>query len=117
MDEQPVQPTLYVIQDMLQAANGDMANAVYKVDVQHKLSSNVVVTYAPLKETESKRPGVIKLPAHFIEQLCTLPLEIQGCPIEVILKLAHNIKAKEGTSVLVEEKEIAVNAPKLIIPD
>lgn len=117
MEEQPNEQPLYVIQDMLQGSNGDMVNAVYKVDVQHKLSSKVLITYAPAKETELKRPGVIKLPAALIDQLCTIPLEMQGCPIEYILKLAHNIKAKEGTSVLVEEKEIVAETPKLVIPE
>ena len=100
---------LYIVEEVLRRGN-EQATATYKVDIQNNLQSGVMVTYATDLSNEFKRPGVIKLPSKFISELATLPIEIQGCPIEILIKLSHKIIDNQGKSILEEQKE------KLILP-
>ncbi len=76
------------------------ATAEFKVDVTNNLQSDVLLTYAPVIFSETKRPGVIRLPQAVIEQLNNLPAEMHGVPIDVLIKIAKGIKADEGKSVI-----------------
>jgi hypothetical protein len=105
----PIQ--LFVIERGLQTKNGDIATATYKVDIHNKLSSDVILTFAPSVETETSKPRVIKLPLRLMVELLSIPLEMHSVPIEVLLKLAHKIKAEEGVSVIEPVKS------KLILPE
>lgn len=100
---------LYIVEDVLRRGN-EQATATYKVDIQNYLQGHVVVTYATDTSNEFKRPGVIKLPAKFIAELATIPIEIQGCPIEILIKLSHKIINNQGQSILEQQKE------KIILP-
>lgn len=106
---------LFIIKDIVTTSSGDIATAEYFVDIQNNLESSVTITFATPNESETKRCGVIKLPKKLIEQLLTIPLEMQGVPIELILKLAHSINNKKGKSRLEENKEIVKNDAKIII--
>ena len=107
---------LYIVEDALQNKN-ELATASYKVDVQSNLRSNVIVTYAPNVPSGERKPVVVKLPANFVAQLATIPVEVQGCPIEVLIKLCHKIINNQGKSILEEEKKEVVVPSSLILPD
>lgn len=92
-------------------------HAEYSIDIQSHLVSDVMISFVPVVQTENKRAGAIKVPARFIQQLATIPIEIQGVPIEFLIKLAHKIKGDEGKSILdiTNEKKIETISKRLII--
>lgn len=110
MTEPTKQPNEYHTATITKNRFGDVARAEYFVDQHSNLVSDVTVEYVPYNPSEIKRIGAIKVPIKFIKQLQTMPLELWGVPLEVLVKLAHKIKESEGTSVLEITK-------KIILPD
>lgn len=115
MDDAP-KPKDYLANASIQNAIG-VCHAEYSVDIQSNLVSDVIVSFVPAVITENKRAGTIKVPAHFIKQLATIPEEINGVPIEFLIKLAHKIKSDSGKSILdiTNEREIVKPNKELIL--
>lgn len=111
MTQESTKPTLYVVVDSISTHDGE-AIAEYHVDINYNLQGSYVsVSYATTRNTQDKHTAAIKVPKKFIEQLQTIPKELWGVPIELLIKLAHNIKHNAGKSVLEQDK------PKLILPE
>lgn len=79
------------------------AEIEFTVNVRNELIGDfVLVTYCPFIINPNKRPGVVKMTTKFMRQLLQIPAEVQGVPIDVLVKLAGGIKLDEGKSVLTE---------------
>jgi len=109
-------PKDYLVNQAIENPIG-ACHAEYSIDIQSHLVSDVMISFVPVVQTENKRAGAIKVPAHFIRQLASIPIEVFGCPIEFLIKLAHKIKGDEGKSILdiTNEKKIDIPQKKLII--
>lgn len=109
-------PQVYLVNQAIENAIG-ACHAEYSIDIQSYLASDVMVSFVPAVQSENKRAGAIKVPAHFIKQLASIPQEIQGVPIEFLIKLAHKIKDDEGKSILdiTNEKKIDIPQKRLIL--
>ncbi len=106
MEDEP----LHNIESIVQ--NGvDIATANYKTTIDGYLRSPVMVTYATPAITQNKKPGVVKIPQQFIQQLATLPIECFGIPIELLIRLSHHIINSENKSVIQTPEK------KLVLPD
>jgi hypothetical protein len=105
---------LFIANATIQNSIGAL-HAEYSVDVQNKLEGAVIVSFVPSVPSDTKRAGTIKVPASLLSQFATFPIEIQGVPIEFLIKLAHKVKQDEGKSVYTVNTEKAVEVPKKII--
>ena len=89
----------------------------YVVNEKEELIAPVLLTFCPIRISEHRKPCVIKIPVHFIQQLQTLPSEIQGCSIDVLIRCAHYIQNQEKYCKQQKEKENeAVCDSSLILP-
>lgn len=106
---------LFIANAVIQNSIGAL-HAEYSVDIQNRLEGAVIVSFVPFVPSDTKRAGTIKVPASFINQLATFPVEIQGVGIEFLIKLAHKIKQDEGKSVLdiTPDKKIETPTKKII---
>lgn len=77
-----------------------IATATFKVNHEGKLTESVIVAFAPQNPSENSRPAAIKIPERFISQLTTLPIEIQGVPIQILIKLAHEIQKYKQKEII-----------------
>lgn len=77
-----------------------IAKAEFIVDISNKLVGPVIVTNLPIRPSKSNRSVVVKVPQKFIEQLQTLPIELEGVPLSILVRFAHAIKEDEGQSVI-----------------
>jgi len=91
-------------------------HAEYAVDVQNRLDGAVIISFVPSVPSETKRAGTIKVPASLLNQFATFPIEIQGVPIEFLIKLAHKIKQDENKSVfdIIPDKKVEAPVKKII---
>ncbi len=84
----------------------DIARAEYLVTINNELASPVLITFVTESNGPNKKSGVTKIPQKFIKDLQGIPQECHGLPFPLLLKLAHQIKDKEGTSVLEPQKKL-----------
>ena len=74
----------------------------YNVSFDKDILDFVYITFMPTTALEGVNPGVIKIPKKFIEQLRTIPTQVQGVPIEVMINVANAIKKeKEQQSIII----------------
>lgn len=78
------------------------AIAEFKVSIRNELISDVLISFAPVKPKQDARPTVAKFPQALIKQLTMFPVEMQGIPLGVIVKIAHEIDKDKGKSVIEE---------------
>jgi len=105
---------LFIANATVQTSVGAL-HAEYAVDVQNRLEGAVIISFVPSVPSETKRAGTIKVPASLLNQFATFPIEIQGVPIEFLIKLAHKVKEDEGKSVYEVNTEKKVEVAKKII--
>lgn len=77
-----------------------IATATFKIDQLKTLKGPVIVAFAPIKASENSRPAAIKIPQRFIEELTQLPIEVQGVPIQILIKLAHEIQKNKQERII-----------------
>jgi hypothetical protein len=67
----------------------EVAQIQWDVDNQRQFVGDITVKYQPIITTDELKPCTIKFPNQFVHQLRGVPKQINGVPIEVLIRIAH----------------------------